>query len=234
MNDLASVNPVEPDERLTQRAYVEIRGAILAGRLRPGSMTSVRTLSEALGISRTPVREALVELANDKLVAFERNRGVRILETQVHDVEEIFELRLLIEVPTIATAIARSGPDLIEELRAHLDEMRAHLDDETEFMHHDWLFHRSLLEATGNERLVSFVESLRNQTRMRGLSTVGRSRPLEAIVVEHEAICRAVEAADADAAVAAMTQHLTNTRNLLLAQETTPSDTSNPQEDKTS
>jgi DNA-binding GntR family transcriptional regulator len=234
MNDPVSVNPVKPDERLTQRAYVEIRSAILEGRLEAGSMTSVRTLSEALGISRTPVREALVELVNDQLVAFERNRGVRILETHAHDVEEIFELRLLIEVPSVATAIERSGPDLVTELRASLDEMRAHLDDEPSFMHHDWLFHRALLVATGNERLVAFVESLRNQTRMRGLSTAGRSRPLAAIVDEHEAICRAVEAADADAAVEAMSHHLTNTRNLLLAQETPPSDTSNTQEDSVS
>ncbi|MBS1888725.1 MAG: GntR family transcriptional regulator [Actinobacteria bacterium] len=230
MNEVASVNPVKPDEPLTQRAYVEIRSAILEGRLAAGSMTSVRTLSEALGISRTPVREALVELANDQLVAFERNRGVRILETQAHDVEEIFELRLLIEVPSVASAIARSGPDLVAELRASLEEMRAHLDDEPSFMHHDWLFHRALLAATGNERLVSFVESLRNQTRMRGLSTAGRSRPLAAIVEEHVVILRAVEAADADAAVAAMSQHLTNTRDLLLAQEQPPSDTSNTQE----
>lgn len=230
MSEAASINPVELDEPLTQRAYTEIRSAILEGRLEPGSLTSVRTLSEALGISRTPVREALVELANVQLVAFERNRGVRILETQTHDVEEIFELRLLIEVPSVATAIERAVPDLGEELRASLEEMRAHLDDEPSFMHHDWLFHRSLLAATGNERLVAFVESLRNQTRMRGLSTAGRSRSLAAIVEEHEAILRAVEAADADAAVAAMSKHLTRTRDLLLAQEN-PSDPTNPQED---
>lgn len=230
MSETASINPVEPDEPLTQRAYTEIRSAILEGRLKPGSLTSVRTLSEALGISRTPVREALVELANVQLVAFERNRGVRILETQAHDVEEIFELRLLIEVPSVATAIERADPDLGEELRASLEEMRAHLDDEPSFMHHDWLFHRSLLAATGNERLVAFVESLRGQTRMRGLSTAGRSRPLAAIVTEHEAILRAVEAGDADAAVAAMSKHLTRTRDLLLAQET-PSDPTNSQEE---
>lgn len=231
MSETASINPVEPDEPLTQRAYTEIRSAILEGRLAPGSLTSVRTLSEALGISRTPVREALVELANVQLVAFERNRGVRILETQTHDVEEIFELRLLIEVPSVATAIERAVPGLGDELRVSLEEMRAHLDDESSFMHHDWLFHRSLLAATGNERLVAFVESLRGQTRMRGLSTAGRSRSLAAIVTEHEAILRAVEAGDADAAVAAMSKHLTRTRDLLLAQEN-PSDTTNSQEDQ--
>lgn len=231
MSGMRAVNPVEPEQPLTQRAYEEIRSAILEGRLEPGSLTSVRTLSDALGISRTPVREALVELANVQLVAFERNRGVRILEAHVHDVEEIFELRLLIEVPSVATAIERSAPDLIDELRASLEEMRAHLDDEPAFMHHDWLFHRALLAATGNDRLVTFVESLRNQTRMRGLSTAGRSRSLAAIVDEHEAICGAVENADAEAAVAAMSQHLTNTRDLLIAQEHPRSDTTNPQED---
>jgi len=232
MNDLASVRRVTPDQGLTQRAYREIRQAILEGRLQAGSMTSVRALSEALGISRTPVREALVELANDRLVAFERNRGVRISETQVHDVEEIFELRLLIEVPSVGTAMRRTGDPLGSALRDELAAMRAHLDDEPTFMHHDWQFHRVLLAATGNERLVAIVEGLRNQTRMRGISTVGRSRPLEAIVEEHEAILVAVEAGDAPAAVAAMADHLTNTRDLLLAQEPAPTTTpQNPLED---
>lgn len=219
MSDLAPVRALKPEDGLTQRAYHEIRAAILDKRLAPGSLTSVRALSEALGISRTPVREALVELANDRLVSFERNRGVRITETQRHDIEEIFELRLLIEVPAVRSAMARAGADLIPELRATLQEMRVSLGDEATFMHHDWLFHRALLAATGNERLVAFVESLRHQTRMRGISTVGRSRPLEAIVAEHERILAAVEAGDADAAVAAMSGHLTETRDLLLAQE---------------
>lgn len=219
MTPLGRVQAVEPQVRLTQRAYDEIRRAILAGALPQGSLTSVRALSEELRISRTPVREALVELANDRLVAFEKNRGVRIIATQRHDIEEIFAVRMLLEVPSIRTAVALMEPVDIDELKRHLDEMQAHLDNEEEFMRHDWRFHRKLLEVTRNGRILSVVESVRNQTRARGISTVGRSRPLESILKEHRSIYRAVRKRDSEGAAAALTEHLKNTRELLLAQE---------------
>jgi DNA-binding GntR family transcriptional regulator len=219
MTPLGRVQAVEPQVRLTQRAYDEIRRAILAGALPQGSLTSVRALSEELRISRTPVREALVELANDRLVAFEKNRGVRIIATQRHDIEEIFAVRMLLEVPSIRTAVALMEPVDIDELKRHLDEMQAHLDNEEEFMRHDWRFHRKLLEVTRNGRILSVVESVRNQTRARGISTVGRSRPLESILKEHRSIYSAVRKRDSEGAAAALTEHLKNTRELLLAQE---------------
>jgi len=75
MNGLDRIQAIAPETGLARSAYEEIRRSILSGDLQGGSLTSVRALSEALGMSRTPVREALVELANDRLVAFERNRA---------------------------------------------------------------------------------------------------------------------------------------------------------------
>lgn len=219
MTNLDYVNAVEPEPGLARGAYDEIRRAILSGGLPEGSLTSVRALSEALGMSRTPVREALVELANDRLVSFERNRGVRICETQRHDIEEIFELRLLLEVPAVGRAVESMNETAILGLVGSLAAMNDTLDDETGFMRHDRDFHRRLLEETGNERLVTAVEGLRDQIRVQGISTVGRSRPLEAIVGEHEAILDAVRSRDVYAATAAMSEHLSTTRTLLLAQE---------------
>lgn len=219
MTDLAQVQAVLPEVGLARSAYDEIRKAILSGALPQGSLTSVRALSEALRISRTPVREALVELANDGLVVFERNRGVRIRVTRGHDIVEIFEIRLLLEVPALQRTVGKITKTDVGDLEDALSSMKAHLDDETEFMRYDWQFHRKLLQLTRNERLVAIVEGVRNQTRARGISTVGRSRPLEAIVREHQAIFDAVKRRDSDAAAAAMTDHLNTTRALLLAQE---------------
>jgi DNA-binding GntR family transcriptional regulator len=219
MMRLSQVQAVAPEVGLTQRAYDEIGRAILTGVLPQGSLTSVRALSQALQISRTPVREALVALADDRLVAFEKNRGVRIIVTQRHDIEEIFAVRMLLEVPSIRTAVERMQPLDIDELRQHLVEMEANLEDEDEFMCHDWRFHRKLLEMAGNGRILSIVESVRNQTRARGISTVGRSRPLESILNEHRAIYSAVGKRDTEGAVKALTEHLNITQELLLAQE---------------
>jgi DNA-binding GntR family transcriptional regulator len=84
---------------LAARAHDAIRAAIVDGRLAAGERYSVARLAERFGVSRTPVREALLLLERQGVVRFERNRGVRVLETSVHDLEEVFTLRLLLEVP---------------------------------------------------------------------------------------------------------------------------------------
>ena len=105
----------------------------------PGSLHSVAELAETLGVSRTPVREALIELASRGMVQFERNRGVRILQTSIHDLEEIFEIRLMLEVPATAQAVARMSPAEIRALRGQLTlmEQAAAAGDESRLWTHD-------------------------------------------------------------------------------------------------
>jgi DNA-binding GntR family transcriptional regulator len=203
---------------LTEQALEEIRAAIIEGRLPAGSLTSVRALSEVLGISRTPVREALVDLAKTGMVSFERNRGVRINDSQGHDIQEIFQLRRMLEIPAMGEAVPRFTPKDVRALGREIAAMRAHLDDEPVFMRHDRAFHRVPLEVLGNERMIGILDSLRDQTRVRNLSTVGRSRDLKTIVVEHKAIYDAVRQGHAIEAAQAMERHLLITEELLSTQ----------------
>lgn len=216
-----TLGALQAQESLTDQVRASVRGAILSGELAPGSLHSVQSLADKLKVSRTPVREALIELANQGMVRFERNRGVRILQMSIHDLEEIFSLRLLLEVPAAHRATTRMtdavasamGKELLEMERAVAD------DDEPTLMRHDRAFHKLLNGAAGNERLAEFVDSLRDQTLTRGVSTVGRSRSLEHIVAEHHEILDAVDARDAEAAARAMRRHVSNTARLLLRQE---------------
>lgn len=212
---------------LTSLAYQRIKAAIMSGSLAPGALTSVPALSEALGVSRSPVREALVDLVSEGFVRFERNRGVRIVEHGHHDVEEIFELRLLLEVPATRRAIQVTGHrtgELVARLGDEMTAMRQHMDDEVTFMTHDAAFHRILLDHSGNRRLSAVVTELREQTRALGISTVGRSRSLRDILHEHEEILAAIQAGDAEAAAAQMDAHVRHTRDLLLRQMVTRAD----------
>lgn len=206
---------------ITDRARASIREAIIDGRLAPGSLHSVQTLADSFKVSRTPVREALIDLAGLGMVEFERNRGVRILETSIHDLEQIFALRLLLEVPATHRAVAHRGAGLATELAAPLEAMRIAIeaDDERTMMRNDRIYHRVINEASGNSRLAAYVDSLRDLVLTRGVSTVGRSRALGDILVEHLEIQDAVAAGDAEAATAAMKRHIVNTATLLLAQE---------------
>ena len=210
--------PIGQQRGLSARAREQLRQAIVEGRLAAGSLTSVRALSEALGISRTPVREALVDLANEGMVSFERSRGVRINDSKSHDILEIFQLRRMIEIPAMREAVRRFSDDDVRALGRELAAMRAHLDDERAFMQHDRAFHRLPLQVLGNARMIAIVESLRDQTRVRGFSTVGRSRDLEAICAEHEAIDAAVRDGRDGRAAQALERHLLITEELLRAQ----------------
>jgi DNA-binding GntR family transcriptional regulator len=218
MAEGSGIKQLKQSDGLTARAYDELRRAIIEHRLPPGSLTSARALSDLLGISRTPVREALVELGNEGLVAFERNRGVRIAAPESDDIREIFELRLLLEVPVVERTVTSLSKQQIAALRSELDAMAANVDDEAAFMRHDRAYHELLLQLSDNQRLIDFVGSLRDQTRVRGISTVGRSRPLAAILREHRRIHDCVKRGDAAGTAAALADHIENTRELLLAQ----------------
>jgi DNA-binding GntR family transcriptional regulator len=212
------LSPISHHRGLSAQAREELRAAIVDGRLPAGSLTSVRALSEALGISRTPVREALVDLAKEGLVTFERSRGVRVNDSKVHDILEIFQLRRMVEIPAMREAVTRFTARDVRALGRELAAMRAHVDDERTFMQHDRAFHIVPLEVLGNARLITIVESLRDQTRVRGLSTVGRSRDLRAIVDEHQAIYEAAREGHAARAAQAMERHLLITEELLRGQ----------------
>ncbi|MEY2533336.1 MAG: hypothetical protein QOF29_1246 [bacterium] len=209
---------------LTSRALDALRAAIVDGRLAAGERYSVAQLAGRFGVSRTPVREALLVLERQGVVRFERNRGVRVLETTAHDLEEVFALRLLLEVPATRRACELLDDDDLVALARELDAMErlAREGDEGAFMAHDKRFHEIVLQGSGNRRLSAIVSQLRDHVRFRGASTVGRSRDLQAILAEHDVILDALRARDATAAARAMREHLRTTGSLLLAQESAP------------
>jgi DNA-binding GntR family transcriptional regulator len=223
MSEIA-LDAIKAERSLTDQVRESILAAIVEGKLAPGSLYSVQALADAFQVSRTPVREALITLSRQGMVEFERNRGVRILQTSIHDLEEILTLRLLLEVPAAHRAADQPPEEMVKALKGELSAMEraAKADDELTMMRHDRRFHELLNRGSGNGRLAEFVDSLRDQVLTRGISTVGRSRSLSTIVSEHRKIMDAVEAGDAKAAGKAMKEHLVNTASLLLKQEGGP------------
>jgi DNA-binding GntR family transcriptional regulator len=215
------VKKVPVEDSLMSKVGDALRSAILSGELVAGRLYSVQDLAEVLGVSRTPVREALIKLASKGMVRFERNRGVRILQTTPQDLEEVFELRLLLEVPAARLAVARMSDADIAKLRECLDGMKsaAAAGDERDLMEQDRLFHTIILEAAGNHRLAVFVDNLRDLVLTRGVSTAGTSRSLRDIAEEHVPIIEKLAARDADGAAGAMHSHVLHTAQLLIKQE---------------
>lgn len=218
-------------ESLASQVYRAIVEGIVVGELAPGSLHSVAKLADRLNVSRSPVREALITLSEQGMVAFERNRGVRIQETTVHDLEEVFSLRLLLEVPATYRAAQQMTP--VDVVRLH--EVLGTVDDFVGApslrvrQDMDARFHRVILESAGNARLTAVVDNLWAHQKMRGISTAGRTRAAADVYSDHRLVYERIAAGDGKGAAAAMLRHLTTSGTLLLAQETgrSPSDPGN-------
>jgi DNA-binding GntR family transcriptional regulator len=208
----------------TDRVFASLRESIVSGDFPAGSMHSIYRLADLLEVSRTPVREAVLRLADIGLVTIERNRGVRIRGVTVADVREVFELRLMIEVPAAAFAAAHADTALLSTIAAELEHMRrsAAGDDEPEFTAHDRSLHQAIGAATGNARLQAEVATLRDSIQARGASTIRRSRGMAEVAEEHAPIVEAIGTADPHAAAAQMERHLVNTATLLMEQVAVP------------
>jgi DNA-binding GntR family transcriptional regulator len=199
---------------LREQAVEVIRAGIVSGELEPGTIYSAAVLAERLGVSATPVREAMLDLAGAGLVEAVRNRGFRVLAPGERDLQEIGELRLLLEVPAIARAAALATAEDLGALDALLAETGAAAadGDVSAYLVADRRLHLRLLEAGGNRRLVQLVDRLRDQTRLLGLRALADTGGLEASEREHRDIVAALAARDAGRAQELMRAHIEHTR----------------------
>ncbi|OJU82390.1 MAG: hypothetical protein BGO11_10640 [Solirubrobacterales bacterium 70-9] len=206
-------------QKLKDQVETYMRDAINSGEWSAGELHSVGEVADEFGVSRTPVREAVLQLADAGLVAFERNVGFRILRSTPSQIVEIFHLRLLLEVPATRLTARDAGEETLATMRAELAEMSAAAKkgDESLFMQHDRYFHDAAISGAGNDRLITTVDRLRDATRLIGASTVERRRSLFDIADEHRPILDAFERRDAAAAAAAMRDHVVHTGSLLLS-----------------
>lgn len=224
-NGESGVKEIPADrESLASQVYESIRDAIILGELIPGSLHSMYHLAGVLGVSRTPVREALIKLSDQGMIRFERNRGIRILLTTIHDLEEIFSLRLLLEVPATFRATDQFSATDRRHLRQALDALNEIGADDPKGRARDHLecdarFHHVIMNAAGNQRLATFIDTLRDLQQVRGVSTVGVTRDFQDVYQDHLTIYERIVAGDAAGAATAMRDHISLTARLLLAQE---------------
>ena len=159
---------------LRQQVTEALRGALITGAMLPGALYSAPTLAAMLGVSATPVREAMLDLAKEGLVEAVRNKGFRVTELTDAELDDITELRMLIEVPTVAGIAADYAGDpagRMETLRAEAREIVRHAEagDLIAYVRADRLFHLDLLALAGNAQLVAVIADLRSRSRLYGL-----------------------------------------------------------------
>jgi DNA-binding GntR family transcriptional regulator len=191
-----------------------LRASLVAGEMRPGVVYSAPALAERFGVSPTPVREAMLDLVKEGLVTAVRNKGFRVTELSDRDLDEITEIRTLIEVPTVARIAA--SPEGAEELRPLAEAVVAAAErrDIIGYIEADQAFHLALLALGGNAHLVEVVRELRHRSRLYGVPGLAERGELLPSAWEHLRLLDLVTGGDAPAAEALMRHHLSHVRGL--------------------
>ncbi|CAN5340323.1 GntR family transcriptional regulator [soil metagenome] len=211
--------PVSGGKRAEQ-VMDAVRAALDSGVMKPGIKYSAYQLADALGVSRTPVRDALLRLEEVGLIRFEARQGFRILLPDPREIADIFAIRLALELPAVSRAAGVCDPALAARLQQRMETLRsvATTGDEHAFAHHDQLLHDHIMEAAGNSRARAIVRSMRESIRLLGAITTDRARTLFDIDDEHQPVIAAIVANEAESATAAMRTHLTSTARILIGQ----------------
>jgi len=208
-----------------ERAYEYVKARLLDGRFAGGTLLSENDLAQRLGVSRTPVRQALVQLEAEELVELYPRRGALVVPISPSEAEDVLEARLLIE-QHCARRAAGAGPHVAARLRESLADQDAALDsgDARGFAWADRQFHAIIVEAAGNETLALFEVMLRRIVDGASRSFVEaqpsasvRLKSHRATVKSHTKIVDLIEAGDVAAADDLWSRHLDEVNNRMSA-----------------
>ena len=205
---------------LTEQVHDLLMGAVVEGTLEPGRLYSVQALAGQLGVSRTPVREAMLQLARRGIVEMVPSQGVRIVQRSLDDLRDIFEIRLWLEVPVVRAAVPKMDAADVARIHASYERMREYAltGDGRGLEIEDRVLHAAILECSGNLRVAVLIDELRDFVVAQGKTTTGRSRTLLEIAEVHKPIVDAIDRGDAEGAADAMERHLLSSADALLKQ----------------
>lgn len=216
-NVTSAATPIR-DMSQGQDAYQRLIAEIRAGSLRPGDRLTETEIAARLGISRTPVREAIRALEANGLVVHVPRVGASIRRLGYPEVTELYEMRTVLE-GTAARLAARTASDVeLAELDAISAEMAASISDDKKLYELNRQFHRTLLDAARNRFLIDAVAGLETTLLILGPSTMEDASRAADAQAEHDAILGALHARDAEAAEALMRAHISAAHRIRLRQ----------------
>lgn len=213
MSDRLELPAVEGRRSLREQVAHALRAALIAGEMRPEVVYSAPALATQFGVSPTPVREAMLDLAKEGLVESVRNKGFRVTPLSETALDEYTEIRALIEVPTVWRIARQADPERIDQLRPLAEQIveAAKRRDLISYVDADMEFHLELLRLAGNAHLVEVVRDLRTRSRLYGLPTLAHEALLNS-AAEHIQLLDLISAGDADAAQNLMRTHIGHVR----------------------
>jgi DNA-binding GntR family transcriptional regulator len=205
---------IQKAPNLTELAYQSVKRHLFDGKLAEGSKLTEEWLSTQLGISKSPVREALNRLETEGLISIESRRGAYARKFSLKEVKDLYELREVLEVH--AVGIVEITPELLADLAASVAHTEQHLTEHNVMGHveEDVRFHNLIAAATGNEELRRTLENIHQKSLICRSKTYYLSSGTA--TWSHTKILRGLEDRDPAAAREAMREHIRYVRESLL------------------
>ena len=216
MNDFS----VDMNEYLPLRDVVfnTLRKAILKGELKPGERLMEIALAERLGVSRTPVREAMRKLELEGLVVMIPRRGAQVANITEKDLNDVLEVRMALENLSIENACARMTEEQLDELwkaaRNFEDTMAE--GNLVRLAEADVAFHEIIYKASDNKRLIQVLNNMREQIYRYRVEYLKEGETRDLLVKEHEELTRAIKERDVERAKQLSFQHIENQRMAIM------------------
>lgn len=199
---------------LTEQAYRSVKRQLLNGSFSEGSKLTEESLSSALGISKSPVREALMRLESEGLITIESRRGAYVRKFSVKEVHDLYDVRALLEVHSVSIAIIT--PDLLEQMEASIERTRSYLaaGDKLGHIEEDIHFHSLIASSTGNAEFGKILDNVQQKSLLCRMATFHLSATTAPM--SHQKIYAALRDGDRQRAQREMHDHILFVRETLL------------------
>lgn len=195
-----------------------LRNAILKGELEPGEKLMEKKLSEKLGVSRTPIREAIRKLELEGLVVMTPRKSAEVASITEEDLTDVLEVRRVLESLAIDLACKNITNDIIAELEDNLVRFNVAVkkNDITEIATTDVEFHETIYKSTGNRRLIQILNNLREQMYRYRLEYIKDRQTRDNLVIEHRRIIDALRERDKEKGKKAILNHIEKQETTIL------------------
>ena len=202
------------DEYLPLRDVVfnTLRNAILTGELSPGERLMEIKLADKLGVSRTPIREAIRKLELEGLVVNTPRKGAEVANISAEDLRDVLEVRRSLEVPAISLACDKMTDETLELLYENIDAFKHSIDAKatSDIASVDVTFHDIIYKATGNNRLIQILNNISEQMYRYRFEYIKNKESWNRLVEEHMNIYEAIKNRDKDLAIKSILLHIDN------------------------
>jgi len=215
---MVNISKIEGYELLSKKVYRIIKSGIIDGSLKSGSKLLEVKIAKQMGISRTPIREALRELAAKGFVKMVPNQGIIVSSDSIEDIQEVIQIRSVLEGLAARLAVVMINSEEISNLEKLLEQMKKFVEknDPLRFGEVDAEFHNIIVDNCGNNRLIQMRKNITEQAHRYRIKSLNVSGRLKRSMEEHRKIIEAFKKRDSEKADKFLRKHIENSlKNIL-------------------